>query len=320
VNNLVGVKSLIFILKKKFDNNKTPFKVVIYGDQGADPQAGPIINRVTKLIQSHSIDFIIHDGDISYDDGFQQRWDRYMRLIENVAANTPYMVTPGNHEIGVIGLLNVTLGYIHRFTLPGELASTTDLENLVYSFNYGNAHFIALDTESILDIPKMTDFQLHWLENDLKSVDRKKYPWIIAFGHRPIYCSNPDNADCQKGNATFSIYLRHKLEPLFKKYGVDLIFTAHKHDYERMWPVYDANPVFSYNNPKIPTYVLSGAGGNREGITGLGDYRPKWSAKAIGAWGYGILTFYNNTHVEWNFYSPDSDTPLDSFVLISNKQ
>jgi len=51
VNNLVGVKFLIFILKKKFDNNKTPFKVVIYGDQGADPQAGPIINRVTKLIQ-----------------------------------------------------------------------------------------------------------------------------------------------------------------------------------------------------------------------------------------------------------------------------
>ena len=30
-----------------------------------------------------------------------------MRKIEKVAAFTPYMVTPGNHEVGIIALLNV---------------------------------------------------------------------------------------------------------------------------------------------------------------------------------------------------------------------
>jgi len=306
-----------FYTEKNFVNNQTPFKVIIYGDQGADPQAGPIISRVQQLVQSHAIDFIFHDGDISYDDGFQQRWDRYMRMIEDIAANTAYMVTPGNHEIGIIGLLNVTLGYIHRFTLPGELAQTTDLENLVYSFNYGNAHFVAIDTESDMDVPKMSNFQLSWLEKDLKSVDRKKYPWIIVCGHRPMYCSNSDS-ECASGVGGFSIYLRNKLEPLFLKYNVDLVFTAHKHSYERTWPVSSANPVFSYNNPKIPAYLVVGTGGNREGNANFGKL-PNWSAKAIPKNGYGILTFFNNTQLKWDYYLPDQTDPVDSFVLNSNK-
>jgi hypothetical protein len=29
------------------------------------------------------------------------------------------------------------------------------------------------------------------------------------------------------------------LEPLWKKYGVDLAIWAHEHSYERLWPLYD---------------------------------------------------------------------------------
>ena len=31
--------------------------------------------------------------------------------------------------------------------------------------------------------------QYSWLEQDLKSVDRIKTPWIIVAGHRPMYTS-----------------------------------------------------------------------------------------------------------------------------------
>lgn len=32
--------------------------------------------------------------------------------------------------------------------------------------------------------------QYTWLENDLKSVDREKTPWLIFSGHRAMYCSS----------------------------------------------------------------------------------------------------------------------------------
>ena len=31
--------------------------------------------------------------------------------------------------------------------------------------------------------------QYKWLENDLKSVDRSKTPFVMVGGHRPMYCS-----------------------------------------------------------------------------------------------------------------------------------
>lgn len=67
-----------------------------------------------------------------------------------------------------------------------------------YSFDYGMAHVVMIDTET--DYPNSLDGpgtnlnggpfgkptqQLDFLESDLRSVDREVTPWIIVAGHRP---------------------------------------------------------------------------------------------------------------------------------------
>ena len=61
------------------------------------------------------------------------------------------------------------------------------------------------------------------------------------------------------------LYLFYSLEPVFMKYGVDLIIEAHEHSYERLWPVYKGNVYQeNYSNPKAPVHIVSGAAGCNE--------------------------------------------------------
>ena len=78
--------------------------------------------------------------------------------------------------------------------------------SLFYSFNIGPAHVIAFSTEYYYFGHKYgyesVFAQYHWLEQDLieanKPENREARPWIIAMGHRPMYCSNHNRADCNQ--------------------------------------------------------------------------------------------------------------------------
>lgn len=75
---------------------------------------------------------------------------------------------------------------------------------------------------------------------------------------------------------------------MFNKYGVDLVITAHMHNYEASWPVYKSVPTFSYVNPVHPVYLVNGAAGNKEHLTGIGSPPyPSWNRQRIAQYGYG---------------------------------
>ena len=78
--------------------------------------------------------------------------------------------------------------YDRRFNMPGpELKSKdflTGSRNIYHSVNVGMVHFIMLSSEH--NMTKGSE-QYIWLENDLKSVDRKVHPWIVFGQHRPYY-------------------------------------------------------------------------------------------------------------------------------------
>lgn len=133
---------------------------------------------------------------------------------------------------------------------------------------------VTVSTESQYDTPYVGAPQAAWVADKLKAgrADRTR-PWLVAAGHRPNYCSNSQN-NCR----SFAEYLRKTLEPMYLESEVDVVFGAHEHDMEVSWPLADGKVVSkNYTEPHAPVYVLSGAGGSREGHEGIHTPQP-WSA------------------------------------------
>ena len=101
-----------------------------------------------------------------------------------------------------------------------------------YRFTKGNAAFYALNS-NYLDKK-----QLQWLESELA---KDTSEWKICFFHHPPYSSGGKHGSDKQ--------LREVVEPIFVKYGVNLVLTGHDHFYERIKP------------QKGIYYFVSGAGG-----------------------------------------------------------
>ncbi|BET01030.1 Purple acid [Nesidiocoris tenuis] len=307
-------------------NNGTEWspRLAVYGDMGNENARS--LPYLQKDIISGLYDAILHVGDFAYDmrNDNGEVGDQFMRQIEPIAAYVPYMVSAGNHEESY----NFS-HYRARFSMPGGH------ENLWYSFDLGPIHFINLNTEAYY-FPeyglKLAIKQYLWLEEDLKKAtsaeNREKRPWIITYGHRPMYCSDDDGDDCARHSSRvrtgFPIFNWFGLEPLFYKYGVDLEIWAHEHSYERLWPVYNhevkngshENP---YRNPKAPVHIVTGSAGCKEDTDPFVVHPEAWSAFRSSDYGFTRLQVFNSTHLYLEQVSIDLDGDvIDSMWLIKD--
>jgi len=166
------------------------------------------------------------------------------------------------------------------------------------------------------------DQQFKWLEQDLINANQNRAttPWIITYGHRPMYCSNIDGDDC----TTPRSIVRAALEGLFFKYGVDLILEAHEHSYERLWPVF--NEIVTqknYLNPLAPVHLVSGFAGCNEGygicvnpMIGAGGPWSAYRSWLPGLYGYGRLQVMNSTHLFWEQIIDETGESQDSIYIV----
>lgn len=84
-----------------------------------------------------------------------------------------------------------------RWSRPLDNVSTL-YEPMFYSIDVGLVHFISYDTESYYFRPQLRNLTRQWLLDDLRRANqrRSRVPWIVAFGHRPMYCSNVVDNEC----------------------------------------------------------------------------------------------------------------------------
>lgn len=152
--------------------------VASVGDMGYGPASDDTVMRLTELVAAEKIDIVVHNGDISYADGDYTHWDIFMRKIEPVAAQVPYMVSPGNHEF----YFNFS-AYKHRFYMPDRGANN----GLYYAFRAGAANFVAMDTESWWDTARMDKREVSFVEAHIDASAR----WNVVYGHRPLLRLKP---------------------------------------------------------------------------------------------------------------------------------
>ncbi|XP_026332479.1 acid phosphatase type 7-like [Hyposmocoma kahamanoa] len=304
-------------------------RAVIYGDMGVEnAHALPYLQQEAE---NSSLNFILHVGDFAYDMYEQNSkiGDQFMRQIQPMAAIVPYMVCPGNHEVD----RNFTQ-YKNRMTMPRY----QEWESMFYSWDIGPIHFVSINSEAYYFLNFGIDplvNQFRWLVNDLEQANseanRKMRPWIILYGHRPMYCTggnNDDKAECPYEHTRIGLNVtgnkeKFAIEPLLMKYGVDIVIWAHEHMYERAWPLYDykvynGSTEYPYVNPRAPVHIITGSAGCREETDHFGEMA-EWCAFRSRDYGYTRFHAHNKTHVYFEQISVDlKGEVIDSFWLVQN--
>ena len=205
------------------------FTFVAYGDTRSDPVAHA---TMTMLIAGKEPAFVVHTGDLVADGSKPELWKtEFFDAVGPLMARTCLYTVPGNHE--------EESPLYYQYAGPRYLGDNTGLA--WYSFDCVDAHFVMLD--SCIDIAPGSP-QYEWLVRDLSTTTKR---WRFAVFHHPLYSSGAHGS---------SVELRETLEPVLRRYGIDMVFNGHDHHYERTLPV-----ASSLEAPKPITYVVAGGGG-----------------------------------------------------------
>ncbi|MCE5286273.1 MAG: metallophosphoesterase family protein [Pelosinus sp.] len=194
--------------------------------------------------------FFINMGDLVDVGEEYGQWYAWFNAAHGVLENIPCMPIIGNHEVYAPGAKFARPAlFTDQFKLP--LNGPEGLQGQVYSFDYGDVHFIMLDTQIAEEgrfIPDMLEKEKMWLEEDLVNSKKK---WKMVFMHRAPYNNKSE------GN----LGIRKAFAPILEKYHADVVFTAHDHVYAHTYPLYGGEAVNSPANGTV--YVATGRSGSK---------------------------------------------------------
>ena len=212
-------------------HEKDDVSFFILGDSGTGNQNQiAVSDRMKANHGEKSVDFLIHVGDVHQGDGSSYD-DIYFDIYQPLLGELNFYLSVGNHDT----YTDNTAPYLDDFYLPNNNAENTER---YYSFRWGNAFFIALDS----NIPMQEGSkQYQFLVEQLQSEDAQTATWKFAFFHHPPYS---EFWPAWAGDPT----VRQDWLPLFEQYKVDVVFNGHTHSYE-------------YGILNDVRYVVTGGGG-----------------------------------------------------------
>ncbi|MFB9908681.1 metallophosphoesterase family protein [Allokutzneria oryzae] len=187
--------------------------------------------KTAKLVTDMNPVAVLTAGDNQYKSGTIEQYQKYYDTSwgKFKPITKP---SPGNHEYN-----DKARGYKEYF---GSIA--TPQGKTYYSYDIGNWHFVALDSNIAT---AESSEQGKWLTEDLK---RNTKGCVAAYWHHP-FVSSASHGD------------QKVAEPFWRTLyaaGADLVFGGHDHDYERFKPL---NPNRQVDEAKGIRSVVVGSGG-----------------------------------------------------------
>lgn len=214
--------------------NKVNFWVVGDAGTGNSNQANARDGFLSYIGSSH-IDGWIWLGDNAYEGGFDSEYQTNVFSPNGYMNEMKRVVTwpaPGNHDYNHNIPFSPAPAYFDIFSLPksGEAGGVPSGTEAYYSYNYGNVHFISLDSydqSRSAGGPMAT-----WLTADLAA---NTLPWVVAYWHHPPYTKGSHNSDNSNFLDGELVDMRQNIVPILETGGVDLVLNGHSHCYERSY-------------------------------------------------------------------------------------
>lgn len=323
---LRGNDSLLYFKTAPDSNSHVPVRFWVIGDFGHGNQGEADVReaylRYTE--KTKPADMQIWLGDNAYSDGtdaeFQNKVFDTIYGYGKLFTHLPFASTSGNHDYNSIcpwqdsnGLPvlcnqdpNTQTGpYLNLIDPPtqGELGGVPSNLKLFYSMDYGDIHFIVLNSElgsynaaynwtGVLNTSQsFTSPMLDWLKADLAATTKK---WKIAIWHQCPY-SGQDNFTEENSVQIFCTATRHHFNPILEQYGVDLVMNGHDHNYQRSYLI---NGHYGGKSSFTAANLINGTSGKDS----LGEAYIKYTDGPLA--GKGAVYVVEGNSSEGNSYSP----------------
>ncbi|MDH3652179.1 MAG: metallophosphoesterase, partial [Saprospiraceae bacterium] len=231
----------------------------ILGDCGTgNGNARAVRDAYYNYIGTGHTDMILFLGDNAYNDGTDTEYQfaLFENMYEDKLKNSISWSCLGNHDGHSANSSTQSGPYYEIFSFPtqAESGGTASFTEAYYSFDYGNVHFLSLD--SYESDRSVGGSMYTWCQSDIQNTTAD---WIVAFWHHPAYTKGSHDSDSEGA----LIEMRQNFLPMLEANGVDLVLSGHSHSYERS---YFLNGHYGGSNsfdPAQHTVGVTGGGNGR---------------------------------------------------------
>ncbi len=230
-----------------------PFKALIFPDSQSSDYTDWKNLAGDAFRRNPDAAFFTNLGDLVDNGEEHSQWDAWFDAVAPFADRIPFAPVMGNHETyDKKWEVRPPLAYLALFAPPEN--GSQDFLRYYYSFDFGDVHFIVLNTQwaETDDLrPGLLEEQLTWLPEDAAASDKK---WKVVMLHKDVLQYRIGKRPERKEG--FSEFGRAFM-PLFDDLGVDAVLSAHLHTYRNRGHIRDFR-----RDPAGPLYLLTGVAGN----------------------------------------------------------